>query len=30
MSAISQSDVVGKWKRSNQIVYFGQTFWGGR
>ena len=24
----TQKGVVGKWKRSNQVVYFGQTFWG--
>ena len=24
----TQKGVIGKWSRSNQIVYFGQTFWG--
>ena len=26
----TQRGVVGKWSRSNQLVYFGQTFWGDR
>ena len=24
----TQEDVVGKWKRSNQLAFFGKTFWG--
>ena len=24
----TQKDVVGKWDRHSQLVYFGQTFWG--
>jgi len=24
----TQKDVIGKWDRHSQLVYFGQTFWG--